>query len=317
MSRGRALASLTTVLGLGLAAAAVASTPGPVGRARRRLRPAVPGAALARATPSPASRSPTGTTPEGFTGEVIGVLEDGIAPGRRHGHGRGCPRPRSTGSAGIWQGMSGSPVYAADGRLIGAVAYGLSCGPSPVAGVTPFADMDDYLAAAGARAHGRGSATAPRAPSRAETERDARPRPPRASASCAMPLGVSGVSGNRLAAPSRPPCARSTPWLPASTYTMGAAAAAGAGPGADTIVAGGNLAASLSYGDVTRPASAPRPRSATASVVGFGHPMTFLGDDARWPCTRRTRSTSRRSRSARRSRWRTSARPSAPSPTTT
>jgi hypothetical protein len=36
--------------------------------------------------------------------------------------------------------MSGSPVYAADGRLIGAVAYGLA-GASTIAGITPAADM--------------------------------------------------------------------------------------------------------------------------------------------------------------------------------
>ncbi len=49
-------------------------------------------------------------------------------------------------AGGIWQGMSGSPVYV-DGQLLGAVAYGLSWGPSPIAGVTPFSEMDDYLAA--------------------------------------------------------------------------------------------------------------------------------------------------------------------------
>ena len=65
---------------------------------------------------------------------------------------------------GIWQGMSGSPVYAEDGRLIGAVAYGMSWGPSPVAGVTPFADMDTYLPPAGT-ARPSGSATAPPVPS--------------------------------------------------------------------------------------------------------------------------------------------------------
>ena len=40
--------------------------------------------------------------------------------------------------------MSGSPVYI-DGQLVGAVAYGLSWGPSPVAGVTPAADMQRLI----------------------------------------------------------------------------------------------------------------------------------------------------------------------------
>src|SRR3954469_23133662 len=82
----------------------------------------------------------SGTDPEPFTGSVIGVLNDGIAPGldlilatldsaelERVG--------------GIWAGMSGSPVYTADGQLLGAVSYGLSIGPSRVAGITPAAEM--------------------------------------------------------------------------------------------------------------------------------------------------------------------------------
>ncbi len=67
----------------------------------------------------------SGTTPEPFTATVIGVLEDVIAPG--------FPlvivtasSPAITDAGGIWAGMSGSPVYAADGRLVGAVAYGFA-----------------------------------------------------------------------------------------------------------------------------------------------------------------------------------------------
>ena len=39
--------------------------------------------------------------------------------------------------AGIWAGMSGSPVYSSDGALIGAVSYSLNYDNLPVAGVTP------------------------------------------------------------------------------------------------------------------------------------------------------------------------------------
>ena len=46
---------------------------------------------------------------------------------------------------------------------------------------------------------------------------------------------------------------------------MGTAAAAGDGPGADIVVAGGNLAASLSYGDVTQAGVGTATRSATAA----------------------------------------------------
>ena len=88
-----------------------------------------------------------GTTPQAFTGEVLGVLSDGIGPdldmivAELHS-------PAIDAAGGIWQGMSGSPVYAEDGRLIGAVAYGLAYGSSPVAGITPYEDMQGYLGAA-------------------------------------------------------------------------------------------------------------------------------------------------------------------------
>src|SRR3954452_22349458 len=84
-----------------------------------------------------------GTEPDDFTGQVIGVLKDGIMPGLDMIMVR-LTSPEID-RVGIWAGMSGSPVYAEDGRLIGAVSYGLALGSSPVAGVTPAADMQDLL----------------------------------------------------------------------------------------------------------------------------------------------------------------------------
>lgn len=75
-----------------------------------------------------------GTTPAPFTGEVLGVLKDGIAPGMDMII-ADLTSPDIDRVGSIWAGMSGSPVYAADGRLIGAVSYGLAWGPSPVAGI--------------------------------------------------------------------------------------------------------------------------------------------------------------------------------------
>src|SRR6185312_5852846 len=46
--------------------------------------------------------------------------------------------PALTRAGGVWAGMSGSPVYTADGRLIGSVSYGLAAS-SPIAGITPAA----------------------------------------------------------------------------------------------------------------------------------------------------------------------------------
>ena len=99
---------------------------------------------------------------------------------------------------------------------------------------------------------------------------------------------------------------------------MGAAATAGdpnaAGP--ETVVAGGNLAASLSYGDITQGGVGTVTAICNGRVVGFGHPMTFLGKTTLTLHPADALS-SRRSRWARRSRWPTSVRLPARSPTTT
>ena len=97
-----------------------------------------------------------GTTPSPFTGDGLGVLKDGIIPGIDLVMVR-LDSTEIQRVGGIWQGMSGSPVYAADGRLIGAVAYGFAAGPSPVAGVTPFAT--GRAATRGVRAVARTTAT--------------------------------------------------------------------------------------------------------------------------------------------------------------
>ncbi|MGZ6745927.1 MAG: SpoIVB peptidase S55 domain-containing protein, partial [Nocardioides sp.] len=146
--RGRRLAALASVAGLALAGAAVAGAPS----AQSAPPPAdcaaaFPVSSLAQGDPVSALSVTSGTTPQTFTGSVIGVLKDGIGAGVDMVMVRIDP-PSPDGIGGIWQGMSGSPVYAADGRLVGAIAYGLSYGPSWVAGVTPYEDMDDYLGAA-------------------------------------------------------------------------------------------------------------------------------------------------------------------------
>ena len=133
-------------------------------------------------------------SPDPFTGEVIGVLEDGIAPGLDMVI-VDLDSPAIQAAGGIWQGMSGSPVYAGDGRLIGAVAYGLAYGPSPIAGVTPFEEMDDYLPAAkpGAKVDGR-TATAIAAASDVSADQASQ-----GFEALGVPTGVSGVGAARLA----------------------------------------------------------------------------------------------------------------------
>ena len=221
-----------------------------------------------------------GTTPQPFTGRVIGVIDDGIAPDLD------MIMVRLTSAeidrvGGIWAGMSGSPVYADDGRLIGAVAYGLSFSPSPVAGVTPAADMQELLSAAPTSGQARialrtarqaDEVDIPRAMQRQlVTSGAAQPNEVDGGMSrLPLPLGISGMLTNdRLNK-----AARALDMKDVRVYKAGAVAAEGA-PG--EIVAGGNLAASVSYGDVSSIGVGTATAVCGDEVLAFGHPMTFSG----------------------------------------
>lgn len=220
----------------------------------------------------------SGTTPDAFQGSVLGVLKDGIAPGLD------MIMVKLTGSQitdsggnvdkGIWAGMSGSPVYDANGRLLGAVAYGLSLSPSDVAGVTPGAEMMKLLT---------GSAGTP-AVKRVGTAKVAIPRPTAqrmvssgalttAQASggfrrLPMPFSVSGLSQSRLQKVSNR-VGINRPMVVGNSVTAGAATT--------PIVAGGNLAAALSYGDVTAGGTGTATAVCGTKVLAFGHPMLWSG----------------------------------------
>jgi hypothetical protein len=82
-----------------------------------------------------------GTKLEEFGAEVLGVLRD-VSPGRDMVLCRltGCNLEH----AGIIQGMSGSPIYI-QGKLLGAVAFAWEFAKDPIAGVTPFSQMLQYV----------------------------------------------------------------------------------------------------------------------------------------------------------------------------
>jgi hypothetical protein len=207
-----------------------------------------------------------GTTPEPFTGEFIGVINDGIAPGVD------MVMARLTSSeidrvGGIWAGMSGSPVYAADGRLIGAVAYGLA-GTTPVAGITPFEEMDDYVGPSIAPRVRVSSRTAAKIASSSDVSA--------ADASDGfrqLPLltSVTGVSPQRLSA-----TGGDRKYLKSGVRSAGALSGSSA-PDADTVVAGGNLGAAVSWGDIVAGGVGTATSVCNGKVVGFGHPLEYVG----------------------------------------
>src|SRR5712691_6541251 len=83
-----------------------------------------------------------GTKVETFDVEVLGVLKN-TSPGRDmilcRLSGLGLEK------TGVIAGMSGSPIYI-EGKLLGAVAFAWPFGKEPIAGVTPFSQMHDYVA---------------------------------------------------------------------------------------------------------------------------------------------------------------------------
>jgi hypothetical protein len=226
----------------------------------------------------------SGTKPDAFTGEVLGVLADGIAPGLDLVIVR-LSSDAIDSVGGIWAGMSGSPVYAADGRLIGAVSYGLAFGTSPVAGVTPAADMKALL--------GAGASTAT-ARTMARTRHVALPQqmqqrlvsaglatPSGASAGLdrlPLPLSVSSrVASARLTKAASRIAAPSLLGLPDVLVYQGSAAPA-APAAATEIFPGSNLAASISYGDLSAVGTGTTTMVCDGQVVGFGHPLDWTGD---------------------------------------
>ncbi|MGB3184565.1 MAG: hypothetical protein WBG36_08680 [Ornithinimicrobium sp.] len=211
-----------------------------------------------------------GTTPAPFSGEVIGTLRDGIAPGIEMIMVE-LSSPAIDEAGGVWSGMSGSPVYAEDGRLIGAVAYGLAWGGSPVAGVTPASAMYDI------------GATTAAAPDSIPVTKEAQKRlvaDAQVSTEQAadgfqrlpVPLGLSGVN---------PRQARAFGELIDSRLDLGQAFASGAvapDDEATAIVPGGNVAAALSYGDFTLAGVGTTTAVCGSDVLNFGHPFFFEGN---------------------------------------
>jgi SpoIVB peptidase S55 len=217
----------------------------------------------------------SGTTPEPFTAEVIGVLKDGIAPGLDMIIVEADSTAIRT-VGGIWFGMSGSPVYTGDGRLLGAVAYGLSGAPSRIAGVTPAEEMRQLLSLPSAvqakpAAKVRLSAALQDrivrtgAASTAQAASGMRQLP--------LPLGISGLTGAHFDKVAQA-AARSRKL---ATVPFRAAAAPSAPASPAEIAPGGNFAAALSYGDVTAAGVGTTTAVCDGLALAFGHPFTFGG----------------------------------------
>ncbi|HEX2195310.1 MAG TPA: SpoIVB peptidase S55 domain-containing protein [Actinomycetota bacterium] len=230
-----------------------------------------------------------GNDPERFDAEILGVLENGIAPGRDMiiVEVSGPPIDRAGGS---WFGMSGSPVYV-DNKLVGAFAWGLSFATTNLGGLTAAEDMVKILGypEAGPEDDSEQEGTPPtytrrtvRVPSRmqarlarqtAATERQVaagfRQLP--------IPFSISGVSDRRL---DHLRAVLEKEGMPLIPY-RGAAAQGGSttqiDPSTEPLQPGDSFAAALSYGDITAAGIGTATMVCDGKALAFGHPFSFEG----------------------------------------
>lgn len=239
---------------------------------------AFPVAAVSKGMPVHGLTVTSGTTPDTFDGSVLGVLNDGIAPGLDmimvKLSGSEITDADGDVDKGIWAGMSGSPVYTADGQLLGAVAYGLSWSPSDVAGLTPASEMQKMLGTpppnAGAKtASSKNIAIPPATASRLVAEGTLTTTEASGGFQrLPMPFSVSGISSKHLQ------MAADSFGIQRPMVTGGSTSAAAA---PTEIIPGGNLAASLSYGDITDAGIGTATAVCGGEVLAFGHPMLWSG----------------------------------------
>lgn len=214
--------------------------------------------------------------PEPFTAEVIGVLSDGIAPGVDMIV--ADVAMDEVQRAGIWAGISGSPVYADDGRLLGAISYSLAFDPSSIAGITPAAQMAELYdypgstralameqevrlpAALRQRAASRTDATA------GQLRQGMRPIP--------VPVGISGLGATRLDELEQ----RLEGRHDLALYSASRAQRAQAAPG--DVIPGSNFVAALSYGDLTSAGLGTTTDVCDGMALAFGHPFLWSGRTA-------------------------------------
>lgn len=224
-----------------------------------------------------------GTTPDQFTGSYIGHLEDGLGKGKDLLlYKLSSPVIDGTAGlkpAGIWAGMSGSPVYDTDGKLIGAVAYGFNRDNSPIAGVTPA----EYMKSIGNTALNsveRVPVTAGNLRATSAGKRVAGVSMNGGALHQLPTVNVAGGAGDKANAFTNrtlartPRTAASADFMRSRTFTP-APNATGA---ADVpLVPGGNVVASFSSGDVVLGGIGTVTAICGNKVWAFGHPMTFSG----------------------------------------
>jgi hypothetical protein len=209
--------------------------------------------------------------------EVLGILRDGVGPGRDiivvdlSGS-------VVTAAGGLWAGASGSPVFfRRDGRdrLAGAIAYGLAGGGSTLAGLTPAEDMEDLLAPG---SPGDSASAAVRVPTALASRMAAASGLSIAQTGTMTrlrtPLSASGVTDRGLRQMQAAIDRQGLPFIP----YMGGSASNNPQSPPGRLRAGDSFAAAMSLGDITVAGIGTTTFVCNGKAVAFGHPFNWTGD---------------------------------------
>ncbi len=221
-----------------------------------------------------------GRTLSTFGAEVLGVLRDGVGPGRD------IIIVNLTGSVvtqagGLWAGASGSPVYVRDpqtgkDKLAGAIAYGLAGGGSTLAGLTPAADMNALLSLGADLGSASQAVKVPvRLASKIAAETGLSMAQLSAFTRLKTPVSASGLTDRGLAQMQKAIDRQGLPFIP----YMGSSSSSTPPPSPPgPLRAGDTFAAAMSLGDITVAGVGTTTFVCNARAVAFGHPFNWTGD---------------------------------------
>ncbi|CAN5163475.1 SpoIVB peptidase S55 domain-containing protein [soil metagenome] len=217
------------------------------------------------------------TTPEAFTGTFVNTLYDALAPGRDmlifKLAGSRITKSNGDVDAGIWAGISGSPIYDdATGELVGSVSYGFSAESSDFAGVTPAA----YIYELRQPRYNTAATTAKvKLSAKATTTLKAAGLSTRAAAgglkALEIPRSVSGINAEMATKIAKRSGLDNTRFV-------NAAGAASTDPADYPVVAGGSIAGTDASGEINYGGIGTVTAVCGSTVIAYGHPSAFAGN---------------------------------------
>jgi hypothetical protein len=220
-----------------------------------------------------------GSTPVRFDIQIIGTMENAVAPGfdlvifEITG-----PQSFLDQAHGMAAGMSGSPIYI-QGELAGAASYRFYFSDANIGLFTPAQKMVDMLESSGGSTVATPDSIAVTRPARravAEAAGVPVSRVPASAQRLPIPLGVTGVSDRQI---EDLQSLLQKKGLPFTVYRAGVASSVTT-LDPTPLQPGQPLSAALSYGDVSEFATGTATFTCGTLDVGFGHPFFFEGQTA-------------------------------------